>query len=163
MIAPPRPLIAVCAAMPDMRAGQGTRQPLSAILAMACGALVGGDRSESAIAEWGRNDGIGIAQALGLTHTPPGAATRPAILRHVERDALAERLGGWAARVVVSPPAASAGAGAGALDGKTRRGSHQQGAPGVPLVSALAHHVGLPLPQQAVDAQTTASTQVETG
>jgi predicted transposase YbfD/YdcC len=83
-------------------------------------------------------------------------------LRQVDRDDLEERLGTWAECVVVSTPAASAGEVAVALDGKTLRGSHQQGAPGVHLLSALSHHVGLTLPQQAVDAKTNAITQVET-
>ena len=37
-----------------------------------------------------------------------------------------------------------------ALDGKTLRGSKQQGAPGAPLLSALAYRVGVTLAQQAV-------------
>jgi len=81
----------------------------------------------------------------------------------VDRDDLEERLGTWAERVVVSTPAASsAGEGAVALDGKTLRGSQKQGAPGVHLLSALSHHVGLTLTQQAVDAKTNEITQVET-
>jgi predicted transposase YbfD/YdcC len=122
-----------------------------------------GYRSYSAIAEWGRNYGTGIAQALGFTHTTPCAATLHTIFRHVDRDDLEERLGTWAESVVVSTPAASsAGAGAVALDGKTLRGSQKQGAPGVHLLSALSHHVGLTLTQQAVDAKTNEITQVET-
>jgi predicted transposase YbfD/YdcC len=41
-----------------------------------------------------------------------------------------------------------------AIDGKTLRGSQKQGAPGVHLLSALAHRVGLTLAQQAVDDKT---------
>ena len=72
-------------------------------------------------------------------------------------------LGAWAEDVVVSTPAASsAGEAAVALDGKTLRGARKQGAPGVHLVSALSHHVGLTLAQHAVDDKTHAITQVET-
>jgi hypothetical protein len=98
-----------------------------------------------------------------LTHTTPCAATLHTIFRQVDRDDLEERLGTWAESVVVSTPAASAGEVAVALDGKTLRGSHKQGAPGVHLLSALSHHVGLTLIQQAVDAKTNEITQVETG
>jgi predicted transposase YbfD/YdcC len=163
MIAQPRPLIEVLAEIPDVRSRRGKRHPLSAMLAMACCAMLCGYRSYSAIAEWGRNYGTGIAQALGFTHNTPCAATLHTIFRHVDRDDLEERLGTWAESVVVSTPAASsAGEVAVALDGKTLRGSKKQGAPGVHLLSALSHHVGLTLTQQAVDAKTNEITQVET-
>jgi predicted transposase YbfD/YdcC len=48
------------------------------------------------------------------------------------------------------------------LDGKTLRGSKKQGAPGTHLLSALAHHVGVTLAQQAVDDKTNEITAVET-
>ncbi|HSX80931.1 MAG TPA: ISAs1 family transposase [Candidatus Saccharimonadia bacterium] len=162
MIAQPRPLIEVLAEMPDLRSRRGKRHPLSAILAMACCAMLCGYRSYSALAEWGRNYGTGIAQALGFTHNTPCAATLHTIFRQVDRDDLEARLGTWAESVVASTPAASAGEVAVALDGKTLRGSQKQGAPGVHLLSALSHHVGLTLTQQAVDAKTNEMTQVET-
>jgi predicted transposase YbfD/YdcC len=162
MIAQPRPLIEVLAEMPDVRSRRGKRHPLSAMLAMACCAMLCGYRSYSAIAEWGRNYGTSIAQALGFTHTTPCAATLHTVFRQVDRDDLEERLGTWAESVVVSTPAASsAGEVAVALDGKTLRGSQKQGAPGVHLLSVLSHHMGLTLTQQAVDAKTNEITQVE--
>ena len=148
MIAQPRPLIEVFAEMPDFRRRQGTRHPLSAILSLACCAMLCGYLSYSAIAEWGRNDGTGIAQALGLRHTTPCAATLHTVFRRVDRDTLEAHLGTWAESVVASTaPAPSAGEAAVALDGKTLRGSKKQGAPGVHLLSALSHHVGLTLAQ----------------
>ena len=163
MIAQPRPLIEVLAEIPDVRSRRGKRHPLSAMLAMACCAMLCGYRSYSAIAEWGRNYGTGIAQALGFTHNTPCAATLHTIFRHVDRDDLEAKLGAWAESVVVSTlPTSSAGEAAVALDGKTLRGSRKQGAPGVHLLSALSHHVGLTLTQQAVDAKTNEITQVET-
>jgi predicted transposase YbfD/YdcC len=161
MIAQPRPLIEVLGEIPDRRSRRGQRHPLSAMLAMACCAMLCGYRSYSAIAEWGRNYGTGIAQALGFTQNTPCAATLHTLFRQVDRDDLEARLGTWAESVVVSIPAA-AGEVAVALDGKTLRGSQKQGAPGVHLLSALSHHVGLTLTQQAVDAKTNEITQVET-
>jgi predicted transposase YbfD/YdcC len=163
MIAQPKPLIEVFAEIPDFRRRQGTRHPLPAIFSLACCAMLCGYRSYSAIAEWGRNDGTGIAHALGFTHQTPCAATLHTVFRHVERDTLEAQLGTWAEGVIAStPPAPSAGEAAVALDGKTLRGSRKQGAPGVHLLSALSHHLGLTLAQQAVDDKTNEITQVET-
>jgi predicted transposase YbfD/YdcC len=149
--------------IPDFRKPRGKRHPLAAIFALACCAMLCGARSYSAIAAWGRNDGGRIAQALGFTHTTPCAATLHTIFRHVNRDEFEAHLGAWADGVVGSlssgperPETAVA------LDGKTLRGSKKQGAPGTPLLSALAHHVGVTLAQHAVDDKTHESTAVET-
>jgi predicted transposase YbfD/YdcC len=163
MIAQPQPLIEVFAELPDFRGCRGKRHPLPAILSLACCAMLCGTRSYSAIAEWGRNYGTRIAQALGFTHNTPCAATLHRIFRHLDRDAVEAKLGAWAEGVVVSTlPAQEGGEAAVALDGKTLRGSRKQGAPGVHLLSAMAHHLGLTLAQQAVDDKTNEITQVET-
>jgi predicted transposase YbfD/YdcC len=163
MIAQPQPLIEVFAELPDFRCCRGKRHPLPAILSLACCAMLCGSRSYSAIAEWGRNYGARIAQALGFTHNTPCASTLHTVFRHIDRDAVEAKLGAWAEGIVVStPPAQAVGDAAVALDGKTLRGSRKQGAPGVHLLSALAHHMGLTLAQQAVDDKTNEITQVET-
>ena len=141
MRAQPQPLIEVFAEIPDFRRCRGKRHPLPAILSLACCAMLCGSRSYSAIAEWGRNYGARIAHALGFTHNTPCAATLHTVFRHVDRDAVEAKLGAWADEVVVRTPVAPAvGEAAIALDGKTLRGSRKQGAPGVHLLSALAHH-----------------------
>ena len=163
MIAHPRPLIEVFAALPDFRKPRGKRHPLTAIFALACCAMLCGARSYSAIAEWGRNYGTRIAQALGFTHGTPCAATLHTIFRHVNREEFEAHLGTWAESVVGSLPAAPETPGtAVALDGKTLRGSKKQGAPGTHLLSALAHQVGVTLAQHAVDDKTNEITAVET-
>ena len=163
MIAQPQPLIEVFAEIPDFRRCRGKRHPLPAMLSLACCAMLCGYRSYSAIAEWGHNYGTSIAQALGFTHNTPCAATLHTVFRHVDRDTLEAKLGAWAEQVVVSlPTAPSAGEAAIALDGKTLRGSRKQGAPGVHLLSALSHRLGLTLAQQAVDNKTNELTQAET-
>ena len=102
---------------------------------------------------------MGMARALGFVHDTPCAATRQTIFRYVDRDILARKLGAWAEQVVARhPPAPPAAV---ALEGKTLRGSRKQGAPGVPLLSALSHHLGLTLAQQAVSDKTNESPQVE--
>ncbi len=163
MIAHPRPLIEVFAAIPDFRKPRGKRHPLPAIFALACCAMLCGARSYSAIAEWGRKYGTRIAQALGFTHGTPCAATLHTIFRHVNRDEFEAHLGTWADSVVGSLPAAPETPGSAvALDGKTLRGSKKQGAPGTHLLSALAHQVGVTLAQHAVDDKTNEITAVET-
>jgi hypothetical protein len=163
MRAHPRPLIEVCAATPDFRQPRGKRHPFTAIFALACGAMFCGARSSSAMAEWGRNDGTRIAQALGFTHATPCAATLHTIFRHVDRGAFETHLGAWADSVVGRRPAApEAPEPVVALDGKTLRGSTKQGALGTHLLSALAHQGGVTLAQHAVDDTTKAITVVET-
>lgn len=152
--------------IPDVRSRRGIRHPLSAILALACCAMLCGARRDSAIAEWGRHDGAHSARALGYRHLPPCAATLYLIFRRLDGAAFEAQLGAWAEGVMATmPPATSrphAAEPAVALDGKTLRGSRKQGAPGVHLRSALAHHVGVTLAQQAVADKTNAITAVET-
>src|SRR5262245_25300183 len=137
MLAHSRPLIEVFAMIPDFRKPRGKRHPLSAIFALACCAMLCGARSSSAIAAWGRNYGMRIAQALGFTHATPCAATLHTILRHVNRDEFERHLGPWADQGVGSlPPRLETPETAIALDGKTLRGSKKQGAPGRHLLSA---------------------------
>ena len=163
MITHPRPLIEVFAAIPDFRKPRGKRHPLTAIFALACCAMLCGYRSYSAIAEWGRNYGVRLAQALGFTHDTPCAATLHTIFRRVNRDEFEAHLGAWADSVVGSLPAAPERPEVAiALDGKTLRGSKKQGAPGTHLLSALVHHVGVTLAQHAVDDKTNEITAVET-
>src|SRR5437899_12594144 len=106
MITHPRPLIEVFAAMPDFRQPRGKRHPLAAIFALACCAMLCGYRSYSAIAEWGRNYGTRIAQALGFTHGTPCAATLQTIFRHVNLAELEALLGILGDRVSRRLPAA---------------------------------------------------------
>src|SRR6516162_1573063 len=162
MVAQPRPLIEVLAEIPDFRSHQGKRHPLVAILALMCRALLCGYRSYSAMAEWGRNYGARLAQALGFTHDTPCAATLHTIFRYVNRAEFEAHLGAWADSVVGSLPVVpETPEVAMALDGKTLRGSNKQGAPGTHLLSALAHHVGVTLAQHTVDDKTNEITAVE--
>ena len=154
MIPQARPLIEVLAEIPDFRKNHGKRHPLVAILALACSAMLCGYRSYTAIAEWGRHYGEPLVRALGFTHRSPCAATLHTVLRRVDREVFEAQLGAWAEGLLGEAPPSKEGEDAIALDGKTLRGSHKQGAPGVHLLSALAHRVGVTLAQQAVDDKT---------
>jgi predicted transposase YbfD/YdcC len=163
MVAQPQPLIELFAEIPDFRCARGKRHPLPAILSLACCAMLCGYRSYSAIAEWGQNYGVRLAQALGFTHKTPCAATLHTVFRHLARDIIEAKLGPWAENMLgCTPTAPPQEAPAVALDGKTLRGSRAQGAPGVHLLSAVAHHVGLTIGQQAVDTKTNEITAVDT-
>jgi predicted transposase YbfD/YdcC len=154
MIPQARPLIEVLAEIPDFRSNHGKRHPLVAILALACSAMLCGYRSYTAIAAWGRHYGEQLVQALGFTYRSPCAAILHTVFRRVDREALEAKLGAWAEGFLGETPRPEEVEDAIAIDGKTLRGSQKQGAPGVHLLSALAHRVGLTLAQQAVDDKT---------
>ena len=154
MVPQTRPLIEVLAEIPDFRSHHGKRPPLGAILALACSAMLCGYRSYTAIAEWGRHYGAHLVQALGFTHRSPCAATLHTVLRRVDREAVEDTLGAWAEGLLGEASQPEGGEDAIAIDGKTLRGSQKQGAPGVHLLSALAHRLGVTLAQQAVDDKT---------
>jgi hypothetical protein len=72
----------------------------------------------------------------------------------VDWAVLEAKLGTWAEGLLGEAPCPEAGEEAIAIDGKSLRGIKKQGAPGVHLLSALAHRVGVTLAQQAVDDKT---------
>ncbi len=166
MLSQGRPLLEVLAEIPDFRAAQGQRHPLSAILALGCCAALCGYRSYSAMAEWGRNYGGRLVRALGFTRAQtPCAATLHTVFRQLAVTEFEARLGAWAeswlgteADTEGVPDTALEGV---AVDGKTLRGSRQQGAAGTHLLSALSHRLGVTLGQQAVDAKTNEIPQAE--
>jgi DDE_Tnp_1-associated/Transposase DDE domain len=152
-------LLEAVATIPDPRAAQGRRHPLSALLGLACAATLCGAESYSAMAEWGRNYDQDLVRALGFTHTPtPCAATFCLAFRRLDRDQVEVALAAWAEAVLAALPAAATPTvpplEAVALDGKTLRGSRKQGAPGVHLLSALSQRLGLTLGQGGVDDKT---------
>jgi predicted transposase YbfD/YdcC len=71
-------------------------------------------------------------------------------LKGVDREALEARLGAWAGGLLAATAGDQDASEGIAVDGKTLRGSQKQGAPGVHLLSALGHRLGLTLAQQAV-------------
>jgi hypothetical protein len=149
-----RPLIEVLAEVPDPRSRQGRRYPLPALLGLACAAVLCGARSYSAMAEWGRNYDPTLLRALGFTRqTAPCAATLFLVFRALDRQVFEQVLGRWAAEVLVQTESSEA-LDALALDGKTLRGSHKQGAPGTHLLSVVSQTLGLTLAQTAVDSKT---------
>jgi predicted transposase YbfD/YdcC len=163
MIAQPRPLIEVLAEIPDFRKTRGKRHALASILALACCAVLCGYRSYSAMAEWGRNYGWRLVHALGFRHKPPCAATFYSVFRHLDCETFEAKIGRWAQEMVAHSATPHEGQETAlGLDGKTLRGSKKHGAPGVHLLSAVAHDLGLTLAQQSVADKTNEITAVAT-
>ena len=140
--------------VPDPRQASGKRHPLAAMLAVACVAMLCGYRSPYAIAGWLNNYGKTYLQRFGFTRSrPPAQATWYRVLGQIDYPALEVRLADWAERVcrALSDLAQLRGI---ACDGKTLRGSAQQGAMDVHLLSAVAHGLGITLGQVAVSDKT---------
>lgn len=145
-----RPLKEVLAEIKDFRKEKGRRHQLSAILALASAAVLCGCKTYSAIAQWGRDYGAEIAQAIGFKHhKPPSAATFYRIFKQIDKQEIEEKLAQWS-----EPLIASRGDKALAADGKTLRGSRKQAATGTHLLSIVSHQLGLSVAQQAVDDKT---------
>ncbi len=162
MVAQSRPLIEVLAEIPDFRQARGKRHALPSILALACCAMLCGYRSYSAIAEWGHHYGRRFTRVLGFTRKTPSASTFHTIFKGISPEVFEAKLGAWAQGVTaeLSPLADNALVGT-AIDGKTLRGSKKQGAPGVHLLSALSHYVGVTVAQVAVEDTSNEITAVE--
>lgn len=136
--------------VPDPREASGRRHPLAAILAHACCAILCGCRGYAAVAQWGRDQPIGLMHRLGYTRRPPSyGAVREVFLR-LDVDAFEAAVARWVAHVL---PEAD-GLRAVAIDGKTSRGSRRGEVPAVHLLAALDQATGCVLSQARVPAGT---------
>lgn len=152
-------LVEILADIPDFRKARGVRYPLSALLTLACVAMMCGYTSQSAIAEWGHNYGKGWLKRLGIARAhSPSQSTLHRVFAGVDVALLEGRLADWAHLVLdkmcrVRKPSSMAEweYQALAVDGKTLRGSRKQGAPGAHLLSAFSQRLGVVLRQVAVD------------
>ena len=156
-----RPLVEVLAEVPDFRKSRGKRHSLAAILALSCAAMLCGYKSYGAIAEWGHLYGAELAQKLGFKHgKTPSVGTLHTVFRHLDKKAFEACLGAWAECALQHTRAKTPLQGI-AIDGKTLRGSHKQGACDTHLLSAVSHGLGLTLYQHAVDDKTNEITAVK--
>lgn len=114
--------------------------------------MLGGARSQSAIAEWVATHGAAWRQRLGFTHARgPSQATVHRVFARLDVAALEQALSAWAQAVVAAlPPAPSSPPDAIAVDGKTLRASAQAGAVDAHLLSALHQRLGIVLAQVGV-------------
>lgn len=144
-------LLQFLAQVPDPRSHHGRQHPLSAVLALACCAILCGARGYAAIAQWAHDQDIALMHRLGFTRRPPKSGGIRKVLMALDRAALEAALTRWAEALLGRPPAADAGPPrAFALDGKTARGSFDGLEKAVHLLSLVAHESGLTVAQAGV-------------
>jgi DDE_Tnp_1-associated/Transposase DDE domain len=147
----PGDLLSFLAAVPDPRSRHGRQHPLSAILALVCSAIMCGAKSYSAIAQWARDQDIGLMHRLGFTRRPPKMGGIRKVLIALDPKAFEDALNRWAESLLCRPVSSELlPPEAFALDGKTARGSFDGLDKAVHLLSLVAHQSGLTLAQTQV-------------
>lgn len=147
-------LFEILADVPDPRSRHGQRHPLIALLALTVLAMLRGCKGPTAIAQFGRDHGIGLAHALGFRRgKTPAPSCLSDLYRALDAKAFEAALSRWVASRLPAP-AENAPPQPVSLDGKTLRGSRDGEAPGHHLVSAYAHEHQAVLAQIRVDAKT---------
>lgn len=137
--------------IPDPRGRNGRQHPLSAVLALACCAILCGARSYAAIGQWAHDHDIELMHRLGFTRWPPTSGGIRKVLMAVCPADLEAALTRWAEALLGQAPAAAEGPlDALALDGKSARGSFDGLAKAVHLLSLVAHQSGLTVAQAEV-------------
>jgi DDE family transposase len=149
-VSAPLSLLDVLADLPDPRHRRGIRHPLSAILGLAVLAMLTGCKSYAAIAQFGRDKGFALAQALGFRRgKTPTKSTYSVLFRRLDVVAFEAALTRWVASRLSAEELAVI-----ALDGKTLRGSRDGDVPGHHLVAAYAVAAAAVVAQLRVDAKT---------
>ena len=136
-------LLRVLEQVPDPRSRHGRRHALSAILALSVCAMASGARSLYAIAQWGRMQDPATLRELGFTRErTPAISTLHKVFSSIDVDAFESVLGEWVESQL------GTGEEAIAIDGKALRGIHGDEVPGVRLVAAYSHRMGVVLGQK---------------
>jgi hypothetical protein len=134
----------------DHRSKQGKRYELGAILLLMCTGMLCGCRGPAALAEWAAGQESVLLKAMGFARgKAPRYGTLQRTARDLKVDSFERVLQGWAAEVLREQGQVGTLQGI-ALDGKVLRGSRDGVLPGVHLLAALAHQLGLTLAQGAV-------------
>jgi hypothetical protein len=134
----------------DPRGRNGRQHPLSAVLALACCAILCGARGYAAIAQWAHDHDIELMHRLGFTRRPPKSGGIRKVLMAVRPADLEAALTRWAEALLGRIPADEGPPDAFALDGKSARGSFDGLSKAVHLLSLVAHRSGLTVAQAEV-------------
>jgi hypothetical protein len=145
----PASLLDRLGALTDPRDRRGRQYPLVPLLGLCLVAILAGQSSLAAIAEFGRLRRHRLGHALGFTRgAMPCANTLSNLLRVLDPDHLDRVIGEWLA------DRHPGGWGHLALDGKVARGSRDGEVPGTHLLAAYAPHVSAVVAQLRVEATT---------
>ncbi|MGL6109341.1 MAG: ISAs1 family transposase [Rubrivivax sp.] len=130
----------------DPRARRGMRHHQRSLLATILCAVVSGAQGSTAISEWVKRLSIPMLRRLRCRRAADGSYERPSeptirrMLKAVDVEDLELKLGDWLqTQGDAHEPVA--------LDGKTLRGSRQQGGQAKQLVAAFGHHSGVVMNQ----------------
>ncbi|MCI0460048.1 MAG: ISAs1 family transposase [Gemmataceae bacterium] len=142
-------LVEVLATIPDPRQARGKRHPLTAVLSLAVAAILAGCKSLEAIAQFGRDHGPPLAHALGFRRgKTPAKSTFSELFRALDIVAFEAALNRWLHARVRDGWQHVAG------DGKTLKGSADEGIPAVHLLSAFIPSAAAVIAQLRVEATT---------
>ncbi|MCA1599673.1 MAG: ISAs1 family transposase [Chloroflexi bacterium] len=148
--------------VPDFRQAQGRRYELLPVLLLSCVAVMCGARSQAAIAEWGTNYGIRWLTRLGIQRRRgPSQPTLHRIFKALDGVCLEHCVTRWAEQVLTACAGTDAALEALSIDGKSLRGSAQQGAAESHLLSAISQRLGLVVAQLAVSDKSHEAASVE--
>ena len=137
--------------VPDFRQAQGRRYELLPVLLLCCVAVMCGARSQAAIADWGQNYGTRWLTRLGIhRRRGPSQPTLHRIFKALDGALFEQCVTRWAEQVLASCAGAPTALEALSIDGKSLRGSAQQGAPESHLLGAVSQRLGLVVAQLAV-------------
>jgi len=150
-------LAAAFARVPDPRRAASVRYPLAAVLTLTVAALLAGQRSVLAIAEWGGRQEQTLLAALGFpTAAAPCQSTLHRLFRHLDGDAVAAVLTAHVGTIGTGMPATTdrptpQGV---AIDGKAQRGRLRFPSGGGPVhaLSAVCHATGMVLAHEPITA-----------
>lgn len=144
-------LVHALSTIPDPRRHASVIYPLPAVLALALSAILAGQHSVLAIAEWGRRQSVAVLTRLGFgAGRTPCQSTLQRLFAKLDPDAVADALRTYFA-TTAAPPSAPTGV---SLDGKALRGQLQYRASGSPvdLLTALCHATGVALAHEPIEA-----------
>jgi hypothetical protein len=149
-------LLAALADLPDPRARRGVRHRLTVVVTAAVCAVVAGNRSYSAIAEWVADVPAATAFALGMApDRRPSEAMIRRLLQAIDPQVLTAAVSVWLASRAAAGTSASRRAIA--VDGKTLRGSRTTNNTARHVMAACDQVVGVVLASIDVDGKTNES------